>query len=339
MSWHGPWLNEDQRAVLASLDALAADPAARPVQDPASDAVRSRLAALGLWATTSDGPESEEGTAAGVVTVSLERLGRYWPALGWASAQARAAVAVLAAGPTDELDTAGLVDRIESEGAGIVVVDAGSAHVELVGQAGRLRGTVARVDTDDLGVPLLVLDARNSTAFLIDPSGWSGTSLGESTGAGAILPYRVEVDATLGDTVRTFTLPDAGPVLTRLNQAVVTLAAGIAGAAHDAARRYAEQRHQFGAPLAQIPALRESLERQQAGVGELLAVAAHDGLWWKQAPDAARRDALERALALVSAALQVHGGYGYLAEFPLAGQIRALVALQAAASMLQRSST
>ena len=108
----------------------------------------------------------------------------------------------------------------------------------------------------------------------------------------------------------------------RLNIGACSL--GAAGACIDLAKSYMTERRQFGKPLSDFQALRFKLadmatELQAARLLLRAAAAKVDA----KAPDAtmfaamAKRFATDAGFNIVNEALQIHGGYGYLRDFPL----------------------
>ena len=110
---------------------------------------------------------------------------------------------------------------------------------------------------------------------------------------------------------------------------IATCSVGAAQGALDAARRYLQERQQFGKPLAANQALQFKLAdmatelvaaRQMVRMAASKLDAAH--------PDAstycamAKRFATDAGFNVCNDALQLHGGYGYLAEFPLERLVR-----------------
>jgi short/branched chain acyl-CoA dehydrogenase len=104
---------------------------------------------------------------------------------------------------------------------------------------------------------------------------------------------------------------------------VAAMAVGLAQGAYDLAASYARERKQFGRPIAQFQAVQFQLADMateiEAGRGLVYRAA-----WLK---DAGRPFALAAAQAklftgllsnrAVNAALQIHGGYGFMDEFPI----------------------
>ncbi|HYP83604.1 acyl-CoA dehydrogenase family protein [Variovorax sp.] len=110
---------------------------------------------------------------------------------------------------------------------------------------------------------------------------------------------------------------------------IATCSVGAAQGALDAARRYLHERQQFGKPLASFQALQFKLAdmatelvaaRQMVRLAASRLDAGH--------PDAstycamAKRFATDAGFAVCNDALQLHGGYGYLGEFPLERLVR-----------------
>jgi Acyl-CoA dehydrogenase, C-terminal domain len=106
---------------------------------------------------------------------------------------------------------------------------------------------------------------------------------------------------------------------------------GIAAQARRVSEAYAADRHQFGSPLTGFTALRSILAEMQlqiAGIRALLDRAVTDEVTleasaelWATAGPAAVDIALN--------AIQLHGGYGYIDEYPVAGLLRDAVSVRA----------
>jgi short-chain 2-methylacyl-CoA dehydrogenase len=105
---------------------------------------------------------------------------------------------------------------------------------------------------------------------------------------------------------------------------VASMGVGLAQGAYDLAAAYAKERRQFGQPIASFQAIQFQLADMATEIdaGRQLVYRA---AWLK---DAGRPFALAAAQAklftgllsnrVVNAALQIHGGYGYMEEFPIA---------------------
>jgi alkylation response protein AidB-like acyl-CoA dehydrogenase len=105
--------------------------------------------------------------------------------------------------------------------------------------------------------------------------------------------------------------------------AVAAMGVGLAQGAYDLAYAYARERRQFGRKISSFQAIQFRLADMAT------EIEAGRGLVWKAAwlKDRGRAFAREAAMAklftgelsnrVVNAALQVHGGYGYMDEFPV----------------------
>ncbi|WP_051165807.1 acyl-CoA dehydrogenase family protein [Amycolatopsis orientalis] len=321
MTWRGPELDAEQRALAEMLDALAAR-RSTALSDETADAVPAlvrELAGLGIW--TIGTAESAGGGGADQVTAALawERLGRYWPALGWASVQTHAAVDLLSSDP----GASGLVTSLHEGGDAVAVVDSASVHVRLEAAGNGLRGQVDRVDAAHPRPHLLVLDGP--AAYLVAPADLDGRPL-RRTGLGGAQTCSLTVDAPEVRRV------DSGTARVRLSLGAASVAAGIAGAAADAAIEYAAGRRQFGAALTALPAVRQALLDQASRVAVSVCGAASAPGGEVEAWSILRA-ACDCAVEVAAAALQSHGGYGYLTEYPAERFLRDAVSLRAAANV------
>jgi alkylation response protein AidB-like acyl-CoA dehydrogenase len=140
---------------------------------------------------------------------------------------------------------------------------------------------------------------------------------------------RVPLENRIGEEGQGFRFAMAGLDGGRINIAACAL--GGAGTAFEAARSHLGQRRQFGRPLQDFQALQfrladmaTSLEAARLMVRRAAAVLdAGD-------PDAtrlcamAKRFATDAAFEIANDALQLHGGYGYLRDYPLERIVRDL---------------
>jgi len=100
-------------------------------------------------------------------------------------------------------------------------------------------------------------------------------------------------------------------------------AVGVAQAALDAAIRYAQEREQFGKPIADIQTIRHKLAYMATKVEAGRQLTYHAAL----KKDSGQRSDLEAGMAklfcadmveyVTSEAVQIHGGYGYALEYPV----------------------
>jgi alkylation response protein AidB-like acyl-CoA dehydrogenase len=306
VTWTGPPLGADQRDVAAMLDDVASDKvdAGFVLDDDNAPGMAAELGELGVWTLGVAEELGGGGAEPEVTAIALERLGRHWPALGWASVQAHAA--------------------LEATGTTVptAVVDAHGAHVHLALEGDRLVGTVDRVDAAHPAPALLLLDG--DTAYLVEADAASATPL-RRTGLAGACTRQLSLDAPYRELG-----VDGAALRARLRLGAAAVAAGIAGAAVDDALDYAGGRHQFGGALTALPTVRQSLLAQAARTSTVLAAvlaAGRDEL----STYAVAREATEAAIDVAAAALQSHGGYGYLTEYAAERRLRDAVSLRAAA--------
>jgi len=103
---------------------------------------------------------------------------------------------------------------------------------------------------------------------------------------------------------------------------IAALAVGLAQGAYEAARAHASTRVQFGRPIAQFQAIRAKL------VEDAVRIETARLLTWRAAAlkDAGRRTTLESSMAKLHASeaavrvaengVQIHGGYGFVKDYP-----------------------
>jgi hypothetical protein len=119
--------------------------------------------------------------------------------------------------------------------------------------------------------------------------------------------------------------------MSALDNGRISLAAGAVGVARacvEASTAYASERRQFGKPLAQFQLIQEliadmAVETEAARMMAWRAAALADvGQPYTLAASQAKYYASEVAVRAANAALQVHGGYGYVDEFPVSRYLR-----------------
>jgi alkylation response protein AidB-like acyl-CoA dehydrogenase len=116
--------------------------------------------------------------------------------------------------------------------------------------------------------------------------------------------------------IQTLQVLDAGRI------GIAALAVGLAQGAYEAARSYTAQRKQFGRAIASFPSIQERLAGHASRV-EAARLLTYKAAWLK---DQGRRMTLESAMAklfsseiAVRAAedcVQMHGGYGFVKDYP-----------------------
>ena len=104
---------------------------------------------------------------------------------------------------------------------------------------------------------------------------------------------------------------------------IAALSLGIARGAYDAARKYAQQREQFGKPIAHFQGIGFKLADMAVGI-EAARNLIYKACWAKEnGGDVTRLGAMakyqasEMCVQVATDAVQVFGGYGYTKEFPV----------------------
>ena len=116
---------------------------------------------------------------------------------------------------------------------------------------------------------------------------------------------------------------DLEGVLSRSNIGLAALAVGIARGALEHACTYATERHQFGGPIKRFQAIQWKIADSATLVdaARMLVTRAADladrGRPVAREAAMARTAAVAAALAATDHAVQIHGGYGYVADFPV----------------------
>ncbi|RMG19674.1 MAG: acyl-CoA dehydrogenase [Deltaproteobacteria bacterium] len=172
--------------------------------------------------------------------------------------------------------------------------------------------------------------ARGISCFLVegDTPGLSAGKPEEKMGqrGSSTVPLSFEgceipEDALLGEVGQGFkiamTALDGGRI------GIASLATGIGRAALDAAVRYAGERVAFGRPIAKFQAIQWKIADMatKLDAAELLALKAaylkENGRPFTEAASMAKLFASEAANEACLDAIQIHGGYGYVDEFPV----------------------
>jgi alkylation response protein AidB-like acyl-CoA dehydrogenase len=177
--------------------------------------------------------------------------------------------------------------------------------------------------------------ARGITCFLVPTSseGFSARKIDGKLGLRAqdtaeivLDGVRVPDSARLGDEGAGFKV-----AMSALDNGRISLAAGSVGIAQgcvDASVAYAAERRQFGKPIAAFQLVQELIADMavETEAARMLAWrAAHladSGRPYTLAASQAKYYASEVAVRAANAAVQVHGGYGYVDEFPVQKYLR-----------------
>jgi len=153
--------------------------------------------------------------------------------------------------------------------------------------------------------------------------GWNS----QPTAAVIFEDARVPVTNLIGEEGQGFKIAMSGLDGGRLNIGACSI--GTAQAALDTAKAYMQERKQFGKPLAAFQALQFKLADMatELEAARLLLYQAAAKVTAKE-PDAtmhaamAKRFATDVGFKVVDEALQIHGGYGYLKDYPLERYLR-----------------
>ncbi|MBI2776494.1 MAG: acyl-CoA dehydrogenase family protein [Chloroflexi bacterium] len=210
---------------------------------------------------------------------------------------------------------------------GTWILDGGKRFITNAGQAGTYIVTARTGAKADGSAEITAFIVPADTpgfrvGRLEDKLGLHASATGELFFDGCRIPAR-NLLGTRGDGFRTFLkILDGGRI------SIAALAVGLAQAAMDAAVPYAQTREQFGKPIGSFQ-----------GVAFMIAdmateIEAARGLVWKAAwlKDQGRDFALMAAEAklfasevssrVTNAAIQVHGGYGYVTDYPVERYLR-----------------
>ena len=131
---------------------------------------------------------------------------------------------------------------------------------------------------------------------------------------------RVPGDALLGEEgqgfINTLQVLDAGRI------GIAALSVGLAQGAYDAARSYAQQREQFGQPIASFQGIRWKLAdlATKIDAARLLTYRAaalkDEGVRTTRESSMAKLYASEVAVRAADECVQIHGGYGFVKDYP-----------------------
>jgi butyryl-CoA dehydrogenase len=202
------------------------------------------------------------------------------------------------------------------------IIDGGKRFITNAGQAGTYVVT-ARTGTKDNGsaeISAFILPADTAgfrVARLEDKLGLHASATGELVFDGC----RVPAENLLGERGQGFRMfleiLDGGRI------SIAAMALGLAQAAYDAAVPYAQTREQFGKPIGtfqgvafMIADMATEIEAARALVWKA-AWLKDQGRDFSQTAAQAKLFASEVSSRVTNAAIQVHGGYGYVTEYPV----------------------
>jgi alkylation response protein AidB-like acyl-CoA dehydrogenase len=175
-----------------------------------------------------------------------------------------------------------------------------------------------------------LLDSRGMTAFIVErgtpgfQAGKKENKLGMRASETAEMIFdncRVHKSQVLGQEgegfVQSMKILDGGRI------SIAALSLGIAKGSYEASVKYAQERHQFGQPIANFQGISFKLADMATKIeaAELLTRQAADmkmrGLKMTKESAMAKYYASEICVEIATDAIQVHGGYGYTKDFPV----------------------
>ena len=175
-----------------------------------------------------------------------------------------------------------------------------------------------------------LLDSRGMTAFIVErgnpglKAGKKEDKLGMRASETAEVIFdncRVHESMVLGEEGNGF--QQAMKVLDGGRISIAALSLGIAKGAYEAAKKYAQEREQFGQPIANFQAISFKLADMATDIeaAELLTHQAADlknkGKKMTKESAFAKYKASEVSVQVSTDAVQIFGGYGYTKEFPV----------------------
>jgi short/branched chain acyl-CoA dehydrogenase len=133
---------------------------------------------------------------------------------------------------------------------------------------------------------------------------------------------RVTADALLGERGRGF--PQCLEILSGARVTISALAVGLAQACLDESVRFANDRQAFGRPIGSNQMIQAKIADMRAAV-EAARLLTHRAAWLRDQgrpyvaeASMAKLVASEAAVSAAREAVQIHGGYGFIEEFPVA---------------------
>src|SRR5690242_49757 len=186
----------------------------------------------------------------------------------------------------------------------------------------------------DVCVAMCVTDRQASqhgiSAFILE-KGFPGFRVGKkenklgmrSSATGEVLftDCRVPGSQLLGEVGEGFV--DSLRILDGGRISIAALSVGIAQGAFDAALRYSKQRKQFGRPISEFQAIQHKLADMATKI-EAARLLTYRAGWLKDQGERVTKEsamaklfASESAVRICDDALQIHGGYGFIKDYPV----------------------
>ncbi len=222
-------------------------------------------------------------------------------------------------------DAGSLITRAERDGDSYVINGA-KTFISGAGETDVLVLMARTAATGNKGISTFVVPADAdgiSYGGNLEKLGWHS----QPTREVRLDDVRVDAGRRLGDEGDGFRIAMRGLDGGRINIAACSI--GTADAALEAARSHMSERRQFGRPLAEFQALQFKLadmatdlvaSRQMVHLAATMLDAAHVDATTYCAM--AKRFATDACFRICNDALQLHGGYGYMEEYPLERYVR-----------------
>jgi alkylation response protein AidB-like acyl-CoA dehydrogenase len=276
------------------------------------------LAEMGVLGAPVDARFGGLGLDGVALAMLLEELAR-----GWTTVAAAVAAHYTAAWILDRFAT--VADRERwlpalTRGDGMATAVLGGDVRALRAGDWRVRGTTSLADNAPRAGLFVVRAAAEDGASVLAvvERGAAGVSVGapeSPLGGRGIDPCALVLD----DARPALVLEGAEAAVAFAATAAAAVGVGLAQAAFEAALRYSQQRTTFGKPLCQHQAVQLKLADMATGItaARLLTYRAAEGEPDVAAAAKARLHAAAVAMQTTLEAMRIHGGYGYVSEFPV----------------------
>jgi alkylation response protein AidB-like acyl-CoA dehydrogenase len=283
------------------------------------------LAELGVLGATVD--QRQGGLALDLVTTAmiLEELGRGWTTIAAAATGHLTATWTLDRFASPAVREALLPALARADQLATTVIS-GAVTARRDGDSWRLAGTTGLVDNAPrarwFAIEAATADGRRLLALVAREAPGLRVGAPEATlGARGLDPCVL----TLEDVTPAHTLAGGAADGARAFAclAAAAVAVGLAQAAFEAALRYSQQRTTFGKPLCQHQAVQLKLADMATGITAARLLTYHaaqseaGGALDADAAAMARLQAAAVAARVTLESMRIHGGYGYVSEFPV----------------------
>jgi alkylation response protein AidB-like acyl-CoA dehydrogenase len=282
------------------------------------DGVVHELAELGLLGALVDPVRGGLGLDLCTAAMLLEELARGWTTAAAVAAGHLVATAALErfAAPADREGRLPALARGERLAATVL---GGDVEARREDGAWILRGATALVDNAPRAAVFLLRARHGDRPILaLVERGTPGLHVGEpeaTLGARGLDPCGLTLEAVRPAVVLAGEAADQAQAAACV--AVAAIAVGLAQAAFEAALRYSQQRTTFGQPLCQHQAVQLKLADMATGITAARLLTYHAAAGDPADAAMARLLAAKVAADATVESMRIHGGYGYVSEFPV----------------------